>query len=132
MKKRFMSAISKLTLGALLFTGVASTEAKAAGNNPGDKVPAVKYLGTSADAVLFNVSVDNPAGTKFIVTLLDEDNTPLFQEVYTDKKFDKRFKLPKSEKNKLTFVIRNFKDADVKESFEINTQYVEDVVVTRL
>jgi len=132
MKKRFMSAISKLTLGALLFTGVASTEAKAAGNYPGDKVPAVKYLGTSADAVLFNVSVDNPAGTKFIVTLLDEDNTPLFQEVYTDKKFDKRFKLPKSEKNKLTFVIRNFKDADVKESFEINTQYVEDVVVTRL
>ncbi|HTQ64430.1 MAG TPA: hypothetical protein VMI12_06505 [Puia sp.] len=132
MKKRFMSVISKLTLGVLLFTGAASTAAKAAGHYPGDKVPVVKYLGTSEDAVLFNVSLENPTGTKFIVMVLDEDNTPLFQEVYTDKKFDKRFKLPKSEKNKLTFVIRNFKDADIKESFEINTHYVEDVVVTKL
>jgi len=132
MKKRVMAAISKLTLGVLLFTGVAVTEVQAATINPGEKNTEVKYVGVSGDAVLFNVSVDNPTGSKFSVIVLDEDGTKIFQEIYTDKKFDKRFKLPKSEKNKLTFVIRNFKTADVTQTFEINTRFVEDVIVTKL
>ena len=132
MKTRVMSAISKLTLGVLLFTSVAATEAQAATVNPGDKITEVKYVGTSDDAVVFNVSVDNPTGGKFSVIVLDEQGDKLFEEIYTDKKFDKRFKLPKAEKNKLTFVIRNFKTADIKQSFEINTKYTEDVVVTKL
>jgi len=127
-----MSAISKLTLGVLLFTGVAVTEVQAATINPGEKNTEVKYVGVSGDAVLFNVSVDNPTGSKFSVIVLDEDGTKIFQEIYTDKKFDKIFKLPKSEKNKLTFVIRNFKTADVTQTFEINTRFVEDVIVTKL
>lgn len=132
MKTRVMSAISKLTLGVLLFAGVAVTETQAATINPGEKTTEVKYIGTSEDAVIFNVSVDNPTGGKFSVIVLDEEGNQIFQEIYTDKKFDKRFKLPKAEKNKLTFVIRNFKTADVKQTFEINTKYVEDVVVTKL
>jgi hypothetical protein len=132
MKKRVMSAISKLTLGVLLFTSVAVTETQAATINPGDKITEVKYIGTSDDALLFNVSVDNPTGSKFSVIVLDEEGNQIFHEIYTDKKFDKKFKLPKSEKNKLTFVIRNFKTADVKQTFEINTKYVEDVTVTKL
>jgi hypothetical protein len=127
-----MSAISKLTLGVLLFTGVAVTETQAAIINPGEKTTEVKYIGTSEDAVIFNVSVDNPTGGKFSVIVMDEEGNQIFQEIYIDKKFDKRFKLPKAEKNKLTFVIRNFKTADVKQTFEINTKYVEDVVVTKL
>ena len=132
MKKRVMSAISKLTLGVLLFTSVAVTETQAATINPGDKITEVKYIGTSEDAVLFNVSVDNPTGSKFNVIVLDEEGNQIFNEIYTEKKFDKKFKLPKSEKNKLTFVIRNFKTADVKQTFEINTKFVEDVIVTKL
>src|ERR1700748_3430480 len=116
MKKRFMSAISRLTLGVLFITAVTATGVHAATVNPAEKAPEVKYLGTYEDAVLFNVTVDNPTGTKFSVQILDEEGTQLFNEIYTDKKFDKRFKLPKSEKHKLTFVIRNFKDADVKQS----------------
>ena len=127
-----MSAISKLTLGVLLLTGVAVTETQAATINPGEKTTEVKYVGTSEDAIIFNVSVDNPTGGKFSVIVIDEEDNQIFQEIYTDKKFDKRFKLPKAEKNKLTFVIRNFKTADVKQTFEINTKYVEDVVVTKL
>jgi hypothetical protein len=130
MKKQIISAIGKLTLGAFLFTLVASTSAHATGLNPADKGE-VKYLGISDDAVMFNVSFDNPAGNKFSVIVLDEDGSQLFQEIYTEKKFSKRFKLPKADKNKLTFVIRNFKDADLKQTFEINTRFVEDVVVTK-
>ncbi len=129
MKKRFISAISKLTLGVLLFT---ATGVHAATVNPADKVAEVKYVGTSEDAVVFNVTVDNPTGAKFNVQILDEDGTQIFNEIYSDKKFDKRFKLAKSDKHKLTFVIRNFKDVDVKQSFEISTRYTEDVVVNKL
>ena len=127
-----MSAISKLTLGILLFVGTATTEVQAANNNPGEKNIEVKYIGASEDAVIFNISVDNPSGSKFSVIILDEDGNQLFQEIYTDKKFDKRFKLQKPDKHKLTFVVRNFKSADVKQTFEISTKYVEDVVVTKL
>ena len=126
-----MSAISKLTLGVLLFTAAVCT-VHAATVNPGDKITEVKYVGNSEDAVFFSVTVDNPTGGKFSVIVLDEEGNAIFQEIYSDKKFDKRFKLPKSEKNKLTFVIRNFKTADIKQSFEINTKYVEDVTVTKL
>ncbi|HEX4850798.1 MAG TPA: hypothetical protein VFV08_08335 [Puia sp.] len=132
MKKRLMSAMSKLTLGVLLFTAVSTTSVHARPIAPIEKTAEVKYLGVSGDAVLFNVSVENPTGAKFSVIVLDEDGSELFHEVYSDKKFDKRFRLPKAEKHKLTFVVRNFKDADLKQTFEINTRYVEDVVVTKL
>ncbi len=132
MKKQFISAIAKLTLGAFLFTLVTSTNVHATGINPADRTADVKYIGTSEDAVLFNVSFDNPDGKKFSIIVLDEDGSPLFQEVYTEKKFNKRFKLPKADRNKLTFVIRDYKGADLKQTFEINTRFVEDVVVTKL
>ncbi len=88
-----MSVISKLTLGVLLFSVVATTQAATV--NPGDKITEVKYAGTSEDAVFFNVSVDNPTGSKFSVIVLDEEGTQIFEEIYTDKKFAKKFKLPK-------------------------------------
>lgn len=132
MKKQFISAISVLTLGVLLsVAAVATTQAQSTIGNPGEKTAEVKYLGVSDDALFFNVSFENPNGGKVSVIVLDEDGIQLFQEVYTDKKFDRRFKLPKLEKNKVTFVIRNFKDTDVKQSFEINTRLVENVVVTK-
>ncbi|HTQ27302.1 MAG TPA: hypothetical protein VMI35_04205 [Puia sp.] len=133
MKKHFISAISKLTLGVLLFTCVAATNVQAAsGNEPNAKTGEIKFIGTSDDAVLFKVAYDNPTGAKFSVIVLDEDGTQLFQEVYNDKKFEKRFKLPKMDMTRLTFIIRNFKDADLKQNFEIDTHLVEDVVVTKL
>lgn len=132
MKKRLMSAMSKLTLGVLLFTAISTTSVHARPIGPIEKAAEVKFLGVSGDAVLFNVSVENPTGAKFSVIVLDEDGSELFHEIYSDKKFDKRFKLPKTDKHKLTFVVRNYKDADLRQAFEINTRYVEDVVVTKL
>ena len=132
MKKQFISAISALTLGVLLsIAAVTTSQAQSTIGNSGEKTAEVKYLGVSDDALFFNVSFENPVGGKVSVIVVDEDGIQLFQEVYTDKKFDKRFKLPKLEKNKVTFIFRNLKDTDVKQSFEINTRLVEDVVVTK-
>jgi hypothetical protein len=132
MKKHLISAISKLTLGLLLFTGLAVNNVHATGINPTQTTGEIKFLGTSEDAILFKVTYDNPMGDRFSVIVLDEDGTQLFQEVYTDKKFEKRFKLPKTDKSKLTFIIRNFKNADLKQNFEIDTHVIENVVVTKL
>jgi hypothetical protein len=132
MKRQFLSAISKLTVGLALFTGVTLTQARANSTYPIEKNAEVKYLGVSGDAVLFKVSFDNPSNNKYVISVVDEDGNQLFQGVYTDKKFDKRFILPKSDKQKLTFIIRNAKDVELKQTFEISTHFVEDVVVTRL
>jgi hypothetical protein len=132
MKKHFVSAISKLTLGIFLLTGVPATHAHARGIDPVFKSGEVKFIGSSDDAIIFKVTYDNPSGDKFSVIVLDEDGSTLFQQTYTDKKFEKRFRLPKTDDRKLTFVIRNFKDADLRQKFSINTHVVEDVVVTKL
>jgi hypothetical protein len=131
MKKTIISAISKLTLGIALCTASIGVHAQSL-NNSDEKNAQIKYLGVSDDAMVFNVAYKNPNGSKFSIVVLDQDGTPLFQEVYSDKKFDKHFKLPKTYNDKVTFVIRNFKDTDFKQSFEINTHITEDLVVTKV
>ena len=132
MKKQVLSAISKFTLGVVLISGVLVAQAQTTPVNFKEKTAAVKYLGNAEGAVLFNVSFENPESRKFLVTITDEDGIQLFQQAFTDKKFNKRFKLPRLDQSKLTFVIRNLKDIELKETFEINTRVVEDVVVTKL
>ena len=132
MKRQFLYAISKLTVGLALFSAVALNQAKANTTHPIEKSAEVKYLGATDDAVLFKVSFDNPSNTKYFISVVDEEGNQLFRGVYTDKKFDKRFLLPKSDKQKLTFIIRNTKDEELKQTFEIRTAFVEDVVVTRI
>jgi len=56
----------------------------------------------------------------------------LFQDTYSEKKFDKKFVFDKSENiGKLTFVLRSLKDNQTQ-VFEINTvtRVVENVDVT--
>jgi len=132
MKRQFLSAISKFTVGLALFFGVALTQTRANTTHPIEKSADVKYLGASDDAVMFKVSFENPSNTKYVISVVDEEGNQLFQGIYTDKKFDKRFSLPKSGSEKLTFIIRNANDVEFKQTFEISTHFVENVVVTRL
>jgi hypothetical protein len=131
MKKMIMPKVAKLTAAALLLLTVATTQAQTTTNASADKNTTVKYVGTQDDVILFNVSVENPNGNKFSVIVTDNEGNQIFQEVYSDKKFDKRFRLPSSETGKLTFVVRNFKDAsDDVHAFEVSNHVVQDVVVT--
>jgi hypothetical protein len=131
MKKMIMTTIAKFTAAGLLLVTVATTQAQTTTNASTENNTTVKYLGTQDDMILFNVSVANPQGNKFSVIVSDNDGNQLFQEVYNDRKFDKRFRLPKTETGKLTFVVRNFKDAsDDVHSFEVSDRVVEDIVVT--
>lgn len=118
-----------------LITGSLLT--RAAGSDPVENpngsasTAEVKYIGTNEGDPLFNVLYNNSTGAKFTVKVLDNEGHQLFQGVYTDRKFDKKFKIADAASyGKLTFVIRNFQDNSVQ-SFEINSnsRMVEDVEV---
>ena len=128
-----------LALSVLLITGGLTTRA-AGGKEPIEKhigsasTAEVKYIGTNEGDPMFNVLYDNSTGARFSVKVLDNEGHQLFQGVYTDKKFDKKFKVADAASySKLVFVIRNFQDNSVQ-SFEINsnTRMVEDVEVTEV
>lgn len=114
----FVSASAKTTSGST----VTST----------DKVE-VKYTGVDVNNQLsFNIKYANPAGNNFSLVILDENGEQLFKAIYDNKKFDKTFKLPKSETSKLSFVIEDNKTS-YKEKFDVNvkTRVIEDVIVSR-
>ena len=130
-KKAFR--LSVLTLSLI----TASQFSRAAGNDPVEdhkgsaSTAVVKYIGSDEGDALFNVMYTNSTGARFSVKVVDSEGNQLFQGVYTDRKFDKKFKITDAGSyGKLTFVIRSFQDNSIK-SFEINsnTRMVEDVEV---
>ncbi|HZE86131.1 MAG TPA: hypothetical protein VE035_17550, partial [Puia sp.] len=94
----------------------------------------VKYLGAQEDMIVFNVAYKNPSGDKFSIIVKDQDGSQLYQVVYNEKSFAKQFKLPRADKDKITFIIRNYKEADIAKSFAINvnSRFVEDFAVKKL
>jgi hypothetical protein len=93
----------------------------------------VRYLGTDEQSLIFNVKYANADASKFFVTIRDADGTTLYQNSFTDISFNKRFSLPKTESNKLVFIISD-KQSNYNETFEITTKtrVVEDVLVNRI
>jgi hypothetical protein len=132
MKKQIMFAIAKLTFIVLFVMKVAEVSAQTSVATPAEKNAQINYLGTQEGMVLFNVIYDNPTGNKFTVNVVDQEGYSIYQETSSDKKFDKRFKLLAPDNSKLTFVIKNARETNFTQSFEINTHVVEDVIVTRV
>jgi hypothetical protein len=126
-----------LSFLTILF-GSVSLASLANGNEPlGDRSPAtaeVKYIATKEGEGLFNVIYNNTAGGRFSIAVLDESGNQLYQAFFTERRFDRKFKLADPESaSKLTFVIRNYGDNSVQR-FEVDNtnQLVEDVQVTEL
>ena len=97
------------------------------------KTAVIKHLGNSEETMFFQVRVDNIVGERFSVSIKDHEGTTIFQEFYTDKNFDKKFRVPKTDNNRVTFHIKGSKDT-IPQSFEINTntKVVEEVIVKRI
>lgn len=128
----------KRLTGALLASIFIAVTANAAGM-PGDTAlykttAAVKYVGTDESSYVFNVVYNNDNGEKFLLRIADQEGNILFTQTYTDKKFDRRFRLMKDAlKGQLNFIIKSLKDNSVQ-SFRITTteQLVEDVIVKKI
>lgn len=136
MNKQFSAALSKFIPGILFLLAVTTTQAQSAFRETSKKEDSiqVKYLGTQDDLVLFNVSYPNPQGVPFNLVVKDQDGTELYKNTYSEKNFYKQFRLPRADRNRIIFVIRNNKETDIVKTFQIsvNSHYVEDIAVKKL
>jgi hypothetical protein len=135
MKKLLTAVFGKLIAGSCLILTVATTQAQTITSGAGQNESAiVKYSGTQDDMVVFNVTYANPEGSKFQVIIKDQDGTQLYQNIFNEKTFYKQFRLPKADKDKIVFIIRNGKDADMVRTFEINvsSRFIQEVAVKKL
>lgn len=138
MKKHSFKIFMKRIAGAAMVAMLISINTNAA-TIPADTAlietrAAVRYIGTDNGSYLFNVVYNNENGEKFSVRIADSGGNILFTQTYTDKKFDKRFRLLKQDiDGKLNFTIKNLKDNSAQ-TFQVTTteQVVEDVVVTKV
>ena len=137
---KLISCIRKtisLSLLTVIFGGI-SLVTFANGNEPiGDRSAAtaeVKYIAAKDGDGLFNVIYNNTAGSRFSIVVLDEFGDQLYQGFFSDRSFNRKFKLADPEiTSKLTFVIRNFGDNSVQRfQVDATSQLVEDVQVTEV
>jgi len=128
--KRLFIATTFFLLAAVT-TRAQSTTVKAL---PKEEAAQVKYLGTQDDLVVFNVTYKNSNGTAFSLLVKDQDGSELYRNVYSEKNFNKQFRLPRADRSRLIFVIRNNKEGETVKTFEINvnSRYVEDIAVKKL
>jgi len=142
MKRNFMRVINanmfskfiKTAVVVLMLTGAVGVQAASVSNDKdGIGKAVVTYVSADAETLSFDVRVDNASGEKFTIIVKDDKGITLYRGAFTDKDFKKRFVLPKTDSNKLTFLVKS--DSENKaESFEINnsTRVIEEVVVKRI
>ena len=118
---------------AILLISVASVNAQSfAVNTVTPNTANVKYLSTYNDNMFFQVQLDNQEGDRFSIVVKDHQGITLFQEIYSDKKFDKRFRLPKTDDGQVVFIIKNLKDNSAQ-TFDVNTtsRTIQEVIVVK-
>ncbi|HYE55284.1 MAG TPA: hypothetical protein VD996_10585 [Chitinophagaceae bacterium] len=126
---RLFSAFTLVVLLSLANSTYAQTMVSA--QAPATAQAALKYLGAHEDGMLFHLQFRNEAGAKFRVSIHDAQGEELFNGVFSDKNFDKKFQLPKVTKDKIAFTITELNGKQLH-LFEVNTRFVEEVLVRRL
>lgn len=124
----------RTTMALLILSQAAAAQTRAvAVIEPVVGTASVKHIGNPEGTVVFQVQYDNQAGDKFSLIIKDNDGTIIYQDSYSDKKFDKKFQLPLGETDKLKFIIKGPKTNTVQ-TFEVKThsRMIEEVVVSRV
>jgi len=143
MKSLLTAVAGKLIAGICFILIVATAQAQSAPTEvfqntaevvQKESAATVKYLGTQDDMIVFNVSYPNPDGSKFMLTVKDQDGTQLYQNLFSERSFYKQFRLPKADKDRIVFIFHNSHEADVIKTFEINvsSRLVQEVAVRKL
>jgi len=129
-----MAFFGKLSLAAVFTLVLSSAKAQSTETGATDNAATVKYLGTQDDMLVFDISYGNPTNGKFQIVIKDQDGTTAYQNVFTGKNVYKQFRVPKSDKDRVVFVIRDFKDADIVKTFDINvnSRIIHEVAVRKV
>ncbi len=131
--RTFFSAIrASLFAIAISTAAISATASPVSGGDPLEKTAEVRYVGTNEESLIFDVKYNNVNGTRFLVTIKDENGTTIFQDAFSDINFNKRFLL-KLETNKVVFILGD-KTNRHTESFSISKEIrtIEDVAVKKL
>jgi hypothetical protein len=137
MKPQLKAVLGKVILGTSLLIALSTAQAQKVTPAPADgqsENAMVKYLGTQEDMVVFNVSYNNPDGSRFLLIVKDQDGSPIYSNSFNDRSFYRQFRLPKTDKDRIEFVFRDGPAADVVKTFEINvsSRFVREVAIKKV
>jgi hypothetical protein len=137
MKPQLKAVIDKVILGTSLLIALSTAQAQTVTPVPVESQnenATVKYLGTQDDMVVFNVSYNNPDGSKFMLIVKDQDGSQIYSNSFSDKSFYRQFRLPKTDKDRIVFVFRDGHDAEVTKTFEVNvnSRFVREVAIKKV
>ncbi|HUQ65671.1 MAG TPA: hypothetical protein VM101_05930 [Flavitalea sp.] len=130
---RFIKTTAVVMMLAVATGTSAQVTPASAGITDNEGKAIVTFVATGSESLLFDVKVDNASGEKFTIIVKDENGTTIYRGSFINKNFKKRFILPKTDSNKLTFHIKS-ESGITSESFEINTstRIVEEVIVKKV
>lgn len=134
MVKTILRSKFVMTVFLLIVVQAATAQTRAvAVMEPLEAAATVKHIGNPPGSMVFQVQYDNQSGDKFSLIIKDNDGAVLFQDVYSGKKFDKKFQLPQAQADKLKFIIRGIGNNHLQ-TFEVNTntRLVEEIVVKKV
>jgi hypothetical protein len=99
-----------------------------------ENTASVKFSGSTDNAFLFDVKINNPKGDKFTLIIKDANGEVLYSQDFSDVAFNKKIKLLKGDSNTRYNFSVNSVNKDLENSFVINTttKEVDDVTVTKL
>lgn len=136
MKSLINAVFGKLIIGIFLLLTFTSANAQQAqsGSQPKDSAATVNYLGSDEDMIVFNVSYSNPEGNKFQLVIKDQDGVQLYQNYFSERSFYRQFRVPKGDKEKIAFVIRDKRGAETVKTFEVNvnSRFIREVAVKKI
>lgn len=138
MKSLINAVYGKLLFGIILLGTSATANAQKADSEsqqPPNKTAAeVRYLGTTGDTVMFDVSYPNPEGARFQLSIKDQDGLQLYQDYFSDRSFHRQFRIAKGDREKIAFVIRDNNGAETGKTFEvnINSRLIREVAVKKI
>jgi hypothetical protein len=143
MKRTFVKIASKKFIPALIVTAAilacAPTQTKANANRnieiiSNENTASVQFTGSTENAYMLIVNVNNPKGDKFTLVIHDEDGQVLYSKDYTDISFKKQVKILRTDDSNRYSISIHSSNQKLENTFSISavTKTFEDVVVTKL
>jgi hypothetical protein len=116
-----------LIIAVLMFTVSAANAQK----STSAAQSSLTYAGTVDGHMNFLLNYDNEVAEKFFVIIADANGKVFFEEVYSEKKFNRIFSIP-VEAGNITLTITSFKNKNEKR-FQVTTErrLVEEVTVSK-
>lgn len=97
--------------------------------------PSVQFTGSTEDALLFKVHINNKNADDFTLTIKNEAGNVLFSKTFNDVNFDKQIKILKGEETggRYFFTITS-SNKDLEETYAISSavRTIDDVVINKL